>query len=89
MLWAPLIENRGIRAAALRIVLRAFAELLRLLLWISPNILTRLAEVTPRKFRRVRTLIDHAATAVANGIGRAAFLLFLCIAYTEGHLDKK
>ena len=81
MLWAPLIKNRGIRAAALRIVLRAFAELLlRFLLRTSPNIFTRLAEAAPLKFRRVRTLTYNAATAVANGIGRAAFLFYLCIA---------
>ena len=80
MLWAPLIENRGIRAAALRIVLRAFAELFRFLLRTFPNIFTRVAEFAPRKFRRVRTLIYHTATAVANGIGRATFLFSLCIA---------
>ena len=80
MLWAPLIKNRGIRAAALRIVLRAFAELLRFLLRTSPNIFTRLAEAAPRKFRRVRTLTYHTATAVPNGIGRATFLFSLCVA---------
>ena len=79
MFWAPLIENRGIRAAALRIVLRAFAELRRFLLRISPNIFTRMAEAAPRKFRRVRTLIYHTATAVANGIGRATFLFSLSV----------
>ena len=80
LLWAPLIENRGIRAAALRIVLRAFAELLRFLLRTSPNIFTRLAEAALRKFRRVRTLTYHTATAVPNGIGRATFLFSLCVA---------
>ena len=79
MLWAPLIKNRGIRAAALRIMLRAFAELL-FLLRTSPNIFTRLAEAALRKFRRVRTLTYHTATAVPNGIGRATFLFSLCIA---------
>ena len=77
MLWAPLIKNRGIRAAALRIVLRAFAELLRFLLqlWLPPDVFAFRAEALPwygNAFSMLRVL---EATPNHNEITMRTYLI--------------
>ena len=47
--WAPVIDSRRIRAAALRLVLETFTELLRFLLqlWLPPDVFAFRAEAPP------------------------------------------
>ena len=68
MLWAPLIENRRIRAATLRLVLEAITELLRFgfKLWLPPDVLAFRAEAVPWYGNGFSTLRVLQATPNSN-----------------------
>ena len=75
--WAPVIDSRRIRAAALRLVLETFTELLRffLKLWLPPDVFAFRAEAPPwygNAFSMLRVL---QATPNRNEITMRIYLI--------------
>ena len=88
LLWAPLIENRGIRAAALRLVLETFTELLRFLLqlWLPPDVFAFRAEALPwygNAFSMLRAL-----QATPNRTMRIYLITSECLYYSRKMNDE-
>ena len=88
MFWAPLIENRGIRAAALRLVLETFTELLRffLKLWLPPDVFAFRAEALPwygNAFSMLRAL-----QATPNRTMRIYLITSECLYYSRKMNDE-
>ena len=88
LLWAPLIENRGIRAAALRLLLETFTELLRffLKLWLPPDVFAFRAEALPwygNAFSMLRAL-----QATPNRTMRIYLITSECLYYSRKMNDE-
>ena len=75
--WAPVIDSRRIRAAALRLVLETFTEFLRFLLqlWLLPHVFAFRAETPPWYGKGLSMLRVLQATPKRNEITMRIYLI--------------